>query len=131
MRPKSSGPRFSAIYFWEMDLPAYRLLSVYGRALLIEVRRKYNGSNNGGIAMSVRDAARLLGCNKNTAFKALRELEEKGWIRAAATGSFHWKAEAGGRKFRAATTWRITNQPIGLGVDTKETKEYVKWKPEI
>lgn len=131
MKTKSRAPRFAAIYFWEMDLDAYRHLSVYGRALLLEFRRKFNGSNNGDIAMSVRDAARLLRCNKNTAFKALRELEDKGWIRAAATGSFHWKAEAGGRKFRAATTWRITNQPIGLGTDTKETKEYVKWKPEI
>ena len=61
----------------------------------------------------------------------LRELQDKGWTRPTQTGSFHWKAEAGGRKYRAATTWRITNQPIGLGTATKETKEYMKWKPEI
>ena len=129
MKTKSRPPRFAAIYFWEMDLDAYRHLSVYGRALLLEFRRKYNGSNNGDIAMSVRDAARLLGCGKNTAFTALRELEEKGWTRPTQTGSFYWKAEAGGRKHRAATTFRITNQPIGLGTDTSATKEYVKWRP--
>ncbi len=130
MKPKSRAPRFSAIYHWEMDLPAWRHLSAHGRALLIEFRRKYNGSNNGEIAMSVRDAARLVGCHKDTAVKALRELEQKGWIRMARTGSFHWKVEARGRKHRAATTWRITNQPIGLGLDMKATKESQKWAPE-
>ena len=129
MRPKSTGPRFAAIYHREMDTPAYRLLSAWGRALLLEYRRKYNGSNNGEIAMSVRQAARLLNCCLDTAAKAQGELEDKGWIREAQKGSFHWKTDASGRKFRAATTWRITSQPKGLGVDIKATKEYMKWKP--
>ncbi len=129
MRTKSSGPKFAAIYLWEMDTPAYRHLSVYGRALLIEFRRKYNPSNNGDIAMSALDAARLLGCHKDTAFKALKELVDKGWTRPTQTGSFHWKTDADGRKYRNATTFRITNQPIGLGMGTPATKEYMKWKP--
>ena len=131
MRTKSSGPKFSAIYHWEMKLPAYLLLSVYGRALLIEFRRKYNTHNNGDIAMSVRQAAQALGCCLARAFKTLGELEDKGWIRPMQTGSFHWKTDAGGRKYKAATTWRITNQAIDLGTDTKATKEYMKWTPEI
>ena len=129
MRPKSSGPRFAAIYVREMDTPAYRRLSAWGRSLLLEYRRKYNGSNNGEIPMSVREAARLLNCCLDTAAKAQGELVEKGWIREGRKGSFNWKADAGGRKFRAATTWRITNQPVELGTDTKATKEYMKWKP--
>ncbi len=129
MKNKSTGPKFSAIYLWEMDTPAYRCMSVWGRSLLIEFRRKYNPSNNGQIAMSVLDAARLLGCHRDTAFKALRELEEKGWIREEQKGSFHRKTDATGRKFRPATTYRITNQPVGLGVDIKATKEYMKWRP--
>jgi len=131
VKTKSSGPKFAAIYHWEMDLPAYRRLSTYGRALLIEFRRKYHGSNNGEIAMSARDAARLLRCDKDTAFKAQGELVEKGWIREAQKGSFHWKIDASGRKYRPATTYRITNQPVGLGVDIKATKEYMKWRPKI
>ena len=79
--------------------------------------------------MSGLDAAQLLGCHKDTAFKALRGLEEKGWIRETQKGSFHWKIDASGRKYRPATTYRITNQPVGLGVDIKATKEYMKWKP--
>ncbi len=113
-----------------MDTPAYRLMSAYGRALLLEYRRKHNGSNNGEIAMSALDAARLVGCCKNTAFKTQKELVDKGWIRPTQTGSFHLKTDAAGRKYRAATIWRITDQPIGLGVDAPATKEYMKWRPQ-
>ena len=115
-------PRFVQIWHWELDCAAYRHLSVYGRALLIEFRKKYDGSNNGKIAMSVRDAAKLLKCSKDTAAQAIKELEEKGWIRLAQKGSFSCKQ-------KLASEWRITNQPIGAGVDTPETKEYTRWKP--
>ena len=131
MTAKGYKPKWVQILFWEMELPAYRLMSAFGRALLVEFRRKFNGSNNGEIAMAVREAARLLSCHKDTAAKALRELEDKGWIRPRKKGSFHMKSEAGGRKFRAATTWRITNKPVSLGVDIPDTKEYIKWRPKI
>ena len=122
-RNRRTALRFVAVYHWELDLPAYRELSVYGRSLLIEFRRFYNGHNNGEIVMSVRQAARLLGCNKNTAEKTLQELVKKGWIRPMVKGSFSQKTD------KTATTWRITNEPIGLGVDTPETKEYASWRP--
>jgi hypothetical protein len=122
-KKKFTGPRFFALYHWEMDLPAYRLLSNYGRSLLLEFRRLYNTHNNGKITTSVRQAARLLNCNKDTAAKTLRELEEKGWIIQTSKGCFNQKTD------KTASTWRITNQPVGLGVDTPETKEYDKWKP--
>ena len=120
---KFNGPRFVALYDWEMDCQAYRHLSVYGRALLLEFRRSYNGGNNGEIVMSVRQAAKLINCNKNTAAKTIKELETKGWIRQSSKGSFSQKTD------KTASTWRITNQPIGLGTDTPETKEYASWTP--
>ena len=129
MTAKGWKPKWVQIHFWELELPAYRLMSAYGRALVVEFRRKFNGSNNGDIPMSALEAARLLGCCKNTGFKVLGELEDKGWIRPTKKGSFHLKIDAAGRQFRAATIWRITSQPIGLGVDTPATKEYVKWRP--
>ncbi len=117
-----TGPRFVQLWYWELDCPAYRHLSVYGRALLIEFRIKHNGSNNGTIAMSVRDAAKLINCSKDRADQALKELVEKGWIRLTQKGSF-------GCKRRLASEWRITNWPVGLGVDTPATKEFMKWRP--
>ena len=64
-------PRFVQLWHRELDCPAYHHLSVYGRALLIEFRKRYNGSNNGQIAMSVRDAANLPNCHKDTAGRNL------------------------------------------------------------
>jgi hypothetical protein len=120
---KERLPRFVAVYEWEMVLPAYRLLSAYGRALLLEFRIAYNGHNNGGIVMSVRHAAKLLNCSKDTALKVIRELEEKGWIVKTSNGSFSQKTN------KTASMWRITNQPVGLGVDTPATKEFARWSP--
>ena len=118
-----AGPLFVQIYHREMDCPAYRLLSVYGRSLLLEFRRAYIARSDGKIVMSVRQAAKLLNCNKDTAAKALRELQEKGWISNTSKGSFSQKTD------KTASLWRITNQPIGLGVDTPATKDFMRWKP--
>ena len=121
---RSKGQRFIQLYEWEMSCPAYRHLSAYGRALLIEFRRLYYPGNNGKIAMSVRKAGKLLNCSKDTAAKYIRELEEKGWIRLVDKGSFNHKTD------KTASLWRITNQAIGLGVETPETKDYMKWRPD-
>ena len=123
-RKQPSGPPFAALYHWEMDLPAYRHLSCYGRALLMEYRRLYAPGRNGEIVMSVRQAADLLRCSKDTAHKAIRELADKGWIRVMQKGSFSQKTS------KTASLWRITNQPVGAGVDIGETKEYAHWKPD-
>ncbi len=122
---RSAGniPRFVRMYHWEMDCAAYRALSCYARALLLEIRKRYNRTNNGKISMAVREAATALNCHKDTAAKALQELQDKGWIRVTQKGSFDWKK-------KVATTWRITDQPIGAGLDTPETKEYASWKPK-
>ena len=125
--PKSKLPpglTFAAMYEWEMALPAWRMMSAHGRCLVLELRRKYNTRNNGEIVMSVREAAELLHCNKDTAHRALREVQAKGWAIPTQMGHFDQKTN------KTATTWRITNQPIGLGLDTPETKEYARWQPE-
>ncbi len=123
-RPKGHrGPRFAALYDWEMSLPAYQFLTVYGRALLMEFRIAFNGGNNGTIGMSVRHAAALLGCSKNRAEKAIQELLEKGWIVRTERSGFHRKIE------RKPSLYRITDRPIGLGVDVPETKEFAAWRP--
>ena len=66
-KKKFKGQRFIQMFEWELSCPAYRYLSVYGRALLIEFRRLYYPGKNGKIPMSVRHAAKLLNCNKDTA----------------------------------------------------------------
>lgn len=112
--------RFVKLEHFEMNCPAYREMSLAGKVSLMEFRRRYDGGNNGEISFSVRELAGRLNCATNTAQKAIRELERLGWIKVAVKGTFT-------RKARHATTWVLTNEPLGGDL---ATKEYTRWRPE-
>ena len=112
------------LYRWETDSPAYRSLSIGGRALLVELRALYNGSNNGELFLSVREAARRLGCDKDFAAKLFVELRDHGFIRPREVGAFNVKATSGKGR---ATSWILTDQPFGNAV--AGTKDYMRWQP--
>ena len=118
---RSTGSaRFLKVEHWLMRTPAWRSLGPAPRALYVELAQRYNGSNNGEISMSVREAAALIHVAKDTAQKAFRELEDKGFILRVVCGSFDWK-------LRHATTWILTEHAIG---DRPATKEFARWEPE-
>ena len=48
-----SGPNFVQLFRYMLDCPAYVSLSLAARAALVEVKRGYNGSNNGRVVLSV------------------------------------------------------------------------------
>ena len=50
------------------------------RALYIELKRRFNGSNNGNLVLSHRDAAKALNVHRNTVGPLFRELEACGLI---------------------------------------------------
>ena len=106
-------PRFVMLHHYVIDSPAYRSLSCTARSLLIEVWRRYNGSNNGHISFSSREAAERTGVSKNTAAKALRELEDRGFLKARQRGSFHLK-------IRHATEWTLTGEDLNGQPATKD-----------
>ena len=116
---RNDGAKHVRMYWWLLDSPAYRHLSCYGRALLVEVIYRHNGENNGHILMSVREAADRLGIAPNTAWKAFAELQDKGFIRTAKAGSFTLKR-------RHATEWALTMFAVG---DIKPTKDFMNWEP--
>jgi hypothetical protein len=111
------------IYRFELLSPAYRSLSVGARALLIEVRALFNGSNNGELFLSVREAARRLDCDKDYAAKLFAELRDRGFIRPSVLGAFNVKATSGKGR---ATCWILTDQPVGTA--TTGTKDYMHWQ---
>ncbi len=118
----SKDAKHVRLYAYLLDSPAYMAMSGNGRAILIELMHRYNGTNNGKIGMSVRDGAKRLGVSVNTATKALRELHDKGFACPTTVGSFKWKV-------RHATEWALTMFPIG---DSKPTKEFMCWEsPQI
>ena len=77
---KKTGPRFVQLFHWEMDNPAYRALSGNARTIYTEIKRRYNGSNNGFIVYSVRQGADELRIGKTTAAKAFTQLQIHGFI---------------------------------------------------
>jgi hypothetical protein len=132
-RHKKTGPRFVQLFHWEMDSPAYRDLGANARAIYIEIKRRYNGSNNGFIVYSVRQAADELKISKSTAARAFKELQLHGFIVAEQRGAFHWKIDVTGLRHRPASEWRLTvyHSDRATGIESRyPTKEFMRW-PEI
>lgn len=111
------------LYRWETTCPAYRSLSIGARALLIELKSLYNGNNNGGLFMSVREAAKRLNrpTGKSQAAVWFAELQEKGFIRPNVVGGFNVKSTAAAQR---ATSWILTEFPFGNAL---ATKDFMRW----
>lgn len=110
--------RHVRLYLWLLKSTAYQALDCTARTLLVEFYALYNGMNNGELFLSVREAARRLGVAPNTALKAIRQLEAKGFIRPNQRGSFDWK---GG----AATSWILTEYEHAGQL---ATKDFMRWE---
>lgn len=110
--------RHVRLHHWLLESPAYRHLSPVARALLVELYRLYNGSNNGDFFLSVRDAASLLNTGKNRAHRAFQELIELAFVAPHVLGSFN-------QKTGDATRWRLTE--FGCGTELP-TKEFMRWR---
>jgi len=110
-------------YQFELDTVAFRSLMVGPRALLIELKSLYNGSNNGELFMSVREAARRLNIGKDAASDCLDDLQDRGFIRPKVAAGFDWKTAARARK---ATCWILTEYATE---DSAPTRDFQKWTP--
>ncbi len=102
-----------------LDSTAWIEASVEARCIYIAIRQRYNGSNNGEISFSCREAASVIHGSKNTASHKLKELVEHGLIKQAIKGQF---------RNRWASTWILTNEVLD---NQPATHEWKHWKPEI
>ncbi|NTG12673.1 hypothetical protein G6L05_02785 [Agrobacterium rhizogenes] len=126
---KPAGDRFFQMHQWLVMSEAWKAASVYERCLYMELKQRYNGNNNGDIALSHREAEAALNCSNKPVAEAFRGLVDKGFIKVAQIGSFHWKDKAPGGK---STRWILTE----LAVDQPErslvpTKEFMQWRPSV
>jgi hypothetical protein len=99
---------FVRIPFGMVDSPAFAKLSCHAIALYIRISRRYNGSNNGDISYSCREAQRDLRIGKATAAKAFNELMGHGFIKVSQNASFNYKS-------KQARRWGLTNWPLKHG----------------
>lgn len=97
---------------------AWKSLSANARCVWLEVMHRYNGNNNGEIPLSCREAGERCNFSKNTASKALKELQERGFVEATIASSFNYKD-----KF--STRWRVTHESFN---GKRPTNEWRKWK---
>jgi len=102
-RNKGEG-RFIRVFHHMLDTPAGKSLTPREMAVLIRVMQLYNGENNTGIAMSSRRAAQLANVNKDTAYKCLASLTEKGFLKLTTPSGF-------GVNNRRAAEYEITCFP--------------------
>lgn len=122
-RSKGNLCDFVAIERYIMRSFAWRSLTPVARAVYQEVGFHYSGDNNGRIVISVRGIAASLGISKDTAARALRDLEERGFIETTKRGAFSLKQ-------RHASEFRMT----AFKCDTTgalPSKKFMRWQPEI
>ena len=100
--------------------PNFRLLSADAVRVWLEMHIGFNGSNNGCISFSVRQAAECLHSGMGRALKAINQLIAVQFIICTRDSSFNMKS---GR----AREWILTTQPMGIGAASNDWK---KQRPE-
>ncbi len=96
---KHSGPSFIQLPHHVKRSVEFHRLSHVGKAFLLELIDRYKGGNNGMIVLGVREAAYELTCSKETARRAMHEVDDANLARPTKVGA--WRG-------REATEWRLT-----------------------
>ena len=113
---RTSG-RFAMIPFAIMDSDAFKALTSDSVNVYLRVLRRYNGSNNGYIPFSCREAAIECNIGKMTAQRAFKQLEKVGLIECTVPSSFN------SRK-KLAREWALTHLPIGKRIASGKWKHF-------
>ena len=78
---KKGAGRHVQLPEWVQASEAWGTLKPGPRALYIELKRRFNGTNNGRIILSHRDAAKALGVHRNTVGPWFEILQDRTFIR--------------------------------------------------
>ncbi len=117
-RSKGDG-QYALLPYALLHSPAWRSLSGAAVKVFLELRTRFHGTNNGGLILSLDDAARLLPIGKATVMRALVELQEKGLIVCTRKGQWYG---------RLASTWAVSDLRIG---DALATNAWRTWQPRL
>jgi hypothetical protein len=120
-RKKGKSPPFVQIFKYMLKTPAWLALSATARAAYLQIAMRYDGANNGNIAISVRTLAAELVCGRSTAARTIVELDDAGFIEPTFIGTFSLKK-------RRASEYRLTcfrcDQSGRLA-----TRRFMEWVP--
>lgn len=113
--------KFVMVDGYIMRSDAWLALGGLGQAAYLFFKLKFDGLNNGRVAVSCRDLAAYLRVGKDTANRAIDKLEEIGFIAKMRASGFSLKT-------RLATEWRLTEYPCDVTGELA-TKNFMKWVP--
>jgi hypothetical protein len=118
---KEHTSRYMALEYWLMKSCAWREASCVARCAYIEIKMRYAGpgSNNGRIPYSLLEMAKALNVSKATAGRALKELQDKGFIVLMKRGAFSVKN-------RMASEWRLTELTCDV-TRNLSSREFTRW----
>jgi hypothetical protein len=119
---RSTTERFVSLPHYMLRSPAWQSLSPVAVKVYVELASLYNGSNNGRLALSARDAAERVGCSKNTAARAVVELIKKGFIDLCSRGHFD-------RKTPHAAEYRLTLHRCDHSGE-RASRRFMRWNSD-
>lgn len=109
------------IYRHWMDLPAWTTLTAVAQSLIVNLMTRYRPHEPNQFEISDRTATTLVRCSRNTASKALAELEDRGWVRVVRVGRMR------GPKAKRASIYTLT--AFAEEPSTPATKDFLHWRP--
>ena len=119
---QKGSERYLKLRYWLLRSPAWQSLPGLARALYIDIAMRYNGSNNGRMSYSVREGAAALNVTKDTIARALKLLQERGFIVCTKVAHFTVKTT------RDASEWRLTEYDDDV-IHQHATKNFMSWQP--
>lgn len=119
---KKGAGRHVQLPEWLQASEAWATLRPGPRALYIELKRRFNGSNNGQIILSHRDAAKALSAHRNTVGPWFEELTARGFIRM--TQAPHLGPSGVGR----ASIWAL--EELATPDGRPAGKAFMRWRME-
>ena len=118
-RHKRGTGRFVQLMEYMQASEAWATMQPGPRALYVELKRRFTGTNNGSLYLSHRDAAQALNVTRNTVAGWFRELEARGFIRK--TCEHHLGPSGIGQ----ASTYALEEEPCN---GKPATKAYMSWR---
>jgi len=119
-RHKRGAGRHVQLSEWLQASEAWATLKPGPRALYVELKRRYNGTNNGRIIFSYREAAKALNIHRNSVGTWFSELQERGFI------VMRQAPHLGPSGIGKASVWALTELPTD---DMKPAQKYfMRWR---
>ena len=118
-KQKRGTPQFVMLYNWMIDSEAWLDLKAQPRALYLLIKRRFNGSNNGEIYLSHREAAKLLNMHRNSIGTYFDVLIEHGFLKQTT------KPHLGPSGVGQSAKWELTELPVN---NRPATKEFMRWR---